>query len=175
VLCCTIPCGSSSLRQTQSVSIIKSFHHRRYCGLENWSNYIEPKVGVSIIATFHSSHCMPDPSTPPNSQGIDSGTILSDTTPLRRDIPGSEIHTSTPPRRASERYADMTFDNCDRFVGPMPVQDFLDEFLPSTEAPASRPKGNFPFCKPSVSRNEIEFVSPFTINVHTMKLTAALY
>jgi hypothetical protein len=56
----------------------------------------------------------------------------------------------------------------------MLVQDFLDDFLPSTEAPASRPKGNFAFCKPSVSRNEVEFVSPFTINVHTMKLTTVL-
>ena len=138
---------------------------------------LEPKVAVppAIIAHFHSSHCIPDPSTPLNSQGIDSGTILSDTTPLKRDIPGSEARTSTPPRGASERYADMTFDNCDRFVGPMPVQDFLDDFLPSPEAPASRPRGDLTFSKPSVSQNEVEFASPFTlINVHTIKLTTVL-
>ena len=45
---------------------------------------------------------MPDPSTPHNSQGIASGTILSDTTLLRQDIPGSEIHTSTPPHLPKE-------------------------------------------------------------------------
>ena len=69
----------------------------------------------------------------------------------------------------------MTFDNCDRFVGPMPVQDFLEHFLPSSEAPASRPKGEFAFSEPSVSRNESEFASPFTlINVHIMMLTTVL-
>ncbi|KAI0247322.1 hypothetical protein BJV78DRAFT_1246563, partial [Lactifluus subvellereus] len=52
----------------------------------------------------------------------------------------------------------MTFDNCDRFVGPMPVQDFLEDFLPSPEAPASRPKGDFAFSKPSVSQNEVELI-----------------
>ena len=65
----------------------------------------------------------------------------------------------------------MTFDNCDRFVGPMPVQDFLDDFLPSTEVPDSRPEGDFTFSQPSVLLNEVEFVSLFTlIHVHIMTL-----
>ena len=69
----------------------------------------------------------------------------------------------------------MTFDNCDRFVGPMPVQDFLEHFLPSPEVPTFHPKDEFVFFKPSVSRNEFEFASPFTlINVHIMMLTTVL-
>jgi hypothetical protein len=98
---------------------------------------------------------MASPSTPPNSQNISLITTLSDTTPLRRDIPGSAAHTTTPQKNASERYADMTFDMCEYFVGPMPVEDFLKEFI--REAPTARPQGSFPFSKPSVSQSENEF------------------
>ena len=101
---------------------------------------------------------MPDPSTPPNSQEADSRPLLSDTTPLKRDISGSEAHTSTPPKKAPDRYADMTFDTCEKFVGPMPVKLFLQEFIP--EAPIPRPKGDVTLSQSSVSQNEDEFVSP---------------
>ena len=96
---------------------------------------------------------MASPSTPPNSQNIT--LILSDTTPLRRDIAGSAAHTSTRQKNASKRYADMTFDICDQFLGPMPVKDFLEEFI--REAPTARPQGSFAFSKSSVSQNEKEF------------------
>ena len=52
----------------------------------------------------------------------------------------------------------MTFDLCEKFVGrlgPMPVDVFLEEFVP--EAPTARPHGNFAFSKDSVSQNEDEF------------------
>jgi len=101
---------------------------------------------------------MANPSTPPNSQDVTSETTLSDTTPLRRDISGSSAHASTPTKKASERYTDMTFDLCEKFVGPMPVDVFLEEFVP--EAPAARPQGNFAFSKDSVSQNEDEFACP---------------
>ena len=52
----------------------------------------------------------------------------------------------------------MTFDLCERFVGPMPVDLFLEEFVP--EAPTARPQGDFAFSKDSVSQNENEFVCP---------------
>jgi hypothetical protein len=53
----------------------------------------------------------------------------------------------------------------------MPVQDFLDDFLPSTEVPDSRREGDFTFSQPSVLLNEVEFVSLFTfIHVHIMTL-----
>jgi hypothetical protein len=100
---------------------------------------------------------MPNPSTPPNSQDAPSKTLLSDTTPLKRDIPGSEVHTSTPPKKASDRYADMSFDTCDKFVGPMPMNLFLQEFIP--QAPGPRPQGPFGFSEASVSTNEAEFAS----------------
>ena len=107
---------------------------------------------------------MPNPSTPPNSQV--PGYRLSDTTPLRRDISGSEAHASTPPKKASDRYADMTFDMCEKFVGPMPVNLFLQEFIP--EAPIPRPKGDVTFSRSSVSQNEDEFASPsILINIFT--------
>jgi len=101
---------------------------------------------------------MANPSTPPNSQDVTSGTTLSDTTPLRRDISGSATHASAPTKKASERYADMAFDLCEKFVGPMPVDAFLEEFVP--EAPAARPQGNFAFSEDSVSQNEAKFARP---------------
>jgi hypothetical protein len=156
----------TQFRCVQSLSIIERPRPRRSCGLKNWSSYIGPKVSQKMArptSNCRSSHYMPSPNTPPNSQSITSGTTLSDTTPLRRDIPGSAAHTSTPPKKASERYADMTFDNCDRFVGPMPVKDFLKEFLPPPAVPASRPQGDFAFSEPSVSQNENAFASPSTL------------
>jgi hypothetical protein len=99
---------------------------------------------------------MASPSTPPNShQNITCITTLSDTTPLRRDITGSTAHTSTPQKDAPERYADLTFDMCEQFVGPMPVKDFLKEFI--RDAPTARPQGSFEFSKSLVSQNENEF------------------
>jgi len=52
----------------------------------------------------------------------------------------------------------MTFDLCEKFVGPMPVDVFLEEFVP--EAPAARPQGNFAFSQDSVSQKEDEFACP---------------
>lgn len=101
---------------------------------------------------------MASPSTPPNSQDVTSATTLSDTTPLRRDISGSATHASSPTKKASERYADMTFDLCERFVGPMPVDIFLEEFAP--EAPSPRPQDNFSFSEDSVSQKEHKFACP---------------
>jgi hypothetical protein len=60
----------------------------------------------------------------------------------------------------------MTFDACNKFVGPMPVGVFLEEFVPC--APDPHPQGNFRFAKKSVSHNENEFVSPtFPLSVYT--------
>ena len=101
---------------------------------------------------------MPNPRTPPNSQDVTVRIHLSDTTPLKHDIPGSQAHTSTPSKPASQRYKDMTFDACNKFVGPMPVDTFLEDFIPC--APDPRPQGDFRFAKKSVSHNENEFVSP---------------
>jgi hypothetical protein len=111
---------------------------------------------------------MANPSTPPNSQDVTSETTLSDTTPLRRDISGSAAHATTPTKNASERYADMTFDLCEKFVGPMPVDVFLEEFIPETPTP--RPHGGFSFSKDSVSQNEDEFACP-SILIDVQKLT----
>ena len=111
-----------------------------------------------------------EPSTPPSSQHTAVILALSDTTPLKRDLPGSETHTSTLTKRASERYLDMTFDMCNKFVGPMPVKEFLEEFVP--DAPTPRPQGEFSFHKSCVSQNENEFVSPpSSIDTHTLSTT----
>ena len=113
---------------------------------------------------------MPKPTTPPSSQHTSVILALSDTTPLKRDLPGTEAHTSTPVKRASERYLDMTFDICNKFVGPMPVKDFLEEFVP--HAPTPRPQGEFPFHQSRVSQKENEFVSPPTpVDAHVLRTT----
>jgi len=100
---------------------------------------------------------MPKLRTPPNSQHSAVTVAQSDTTPLKRDLPGTEAHTSTAAKKASGRYLDMTFDICNKFVGSMPVKDFLAEFVP--DAPSPRPQGEFSFREPRVSQNENKFVS----------------
>ncbi|KAI0291947.1 hypothetical protein B0F90DRAFT_304810 [Multifurca ochricompacta] len=50
----------------------------------------------------------------------------------------------------------MTFDACEKFVGPMPVHTFLAEFLP--KAHESRPTNQFLFTHSTVSKNENEFI-----------------
>ena len=62
----------------------------------------------------------------------------------------------------------MTFDLCEKFVGPMPVDAFLEEFVP--EAPAPRPQGNFAFSEDSVSQDEAKFACP-TILIDVQYLT----
>ena len=121
----------------------------------------------------HSHYPMPKLSTPPNSQHSAVTLALSDTTPLKRDLPGTEVHTSTAAKRASERYLDMTFDICNKFVGPMPVTDFLAEFVPA--APSPRPQGEFPFHEPRVSQNENKFVSlPISVDARALRTTSRL-
>ncbi|KAI9437125.1 hypothetical protein F5148DRAFT_1154424, partial [Russula earlei] len=71
----------------------------------------------------------------------------------------SHTHTSTPQKLASERYKDMTWDVCDKFVGPMPIAEFLSEFVPEASQ-ARKTERIISFDKRSVSHNEDHFVSP---------------
>ncbi|KAH9017101.1 hypothetical protein EDB83DRAFT_191348 [Lactarius deliciosus] len=50
----------------------------------------------------------------------------------------------------------MAFDACEKFVGPMPVELFLSEFVP--EAPNTRPTAAITFAHQKVSQNENEFI-----------------
>jgi hypothetical protein len=100
---------------------------------------------------------MPNPGTPPSSKGTRSGSTLSKTTPLKRDLSGSQAHSSTSQQKASAQYKEMTVDTCEKFVGPMPVDVFLSDFVP--RAPEKRPTNEFVFAHSSVSQKEDEFVS----------------
>ena len=107
---------------------------------------------------------MPNPSTPPHSKGTPSGSVLSETTPLKRDLSGSQIHSTPPQTKASARYRDMARDACEKFVGPMPVDKFLFAFVPKTTDEV-RPADEIPFSPDSVSQNEEVFVSYHTPKV----------
>ncbi|KAH9953895.1 hypothetical protein BC827DRAFT_1379725 [Russula dissimulans] len=50
----------------------------------------------------------------------------------------------------------MARDACEKFVGPMPVDEFLSEFVP--EATEVRPEDKFMFPASSVSQNEDDFI-----------------
>ncbi|KAH9017104.1 hypothetical protein EDB83DRAFT_2271270, partial [Lactarius deliciosus] len=50
----------------------------------------------------------------------------------------------------------MAFDACEKFVGPMPVESFLSEFVP--KAPNTRPTTAITFVHKTVSQNENEFI-----------------
>ncbi len=53
----------------------------------------------------------------------------------------------------------MGLDECEKFVGPMPVDVFLSEFVP--EAPSQRPADGLTFRYSSISGNEDEFARSF--------------
>ncbi|KAH9174761.1 hypothetical protein EDB89DRAFT_469592 [Lactarius sanguifluus] len=97
------------------------------------------------------------PTTPPNSNHPPAESTQSDTTPLRKEVSNAGPHSSTPAKsRASSRYKNMAFDACEKFVGPMPVESFLSEFVP--EAPNTRPTAAITFAHKTVSQNENEFI-----------------
>ncbi|KAH9000867.1 hypothetical protein EDB86DRAFT_3101166 [Lactarius hatsudake] len=102
------------------------------------------------------------PTTPPNSNHPPPEGTQSDTTPLRKEASNAGPHSSTPAKsRASSRYKNMAFDACEKFVGPMPVELFLSEFVP--EAPNTRPTAAITFAHKTVSQNENEFASIATL------------
>ncbi|KAH9000864.1 hypothetical protein EDB86DRAFT_2827764 [Lactarius hatsudake] len=102
------------------------------------------------------------PTTPPNSNHPLAEGTQSDTTPLRKEASNAGPHSSTPAKsRASSRYKNMAFDACEKFVGPMPVELFLSEFVP--EAPNTRPTAAITFAHKTVSQNENEFASIATL------------
>jgi len=132
-------------------------------------SHIEPTVRDFLRSTSHRPRFlnMPNPRTPPYSQSASTGSVLSKTTPLKRDISGSEAHSSTPQQKASERYPDMTLEACEKFVGPMPISLFLSTFVPP--ASGKRPVNEITFSHSSVSQNEDAFVRSFaTIVVSTL-------
>ncbi|KAH9992540.1 hypothetical protein BJV74DRAFT_834732 [Russula compacta] len=57
----------------------------------------------------------------------------------------------------------MTQDACEKFVGPMPIVQFLSDFIPKANEP--RPTNEIDFTLPSASRNEDQFTSPFILIV----------
>ncbi|KAH9992538.1 hypothetical protein BJV74DRAFT_834726 [Russula compacta] len=54
----------------------------------------------------------------------------------------------------------MILDACENFVGPMPVVEFLSEFIP--EATQTRPENKIKLDHLTVSQNEDAFVSRWT-------------
>ena len=105
------------------------------------------------------SHCdnMSNPSTPPRSRNTSDGRFSSKPTPLKHDRLGSQAHSSGPLPKASTLYMEMTREACDKFVGPMPLNEFLSEFVPATTK--KRPPKNIKFSPSSVSQKEEKFVS----------------
>ena len=57
-----------------------------------------------------------------------------------------------------EPHPELAFDIRDKFLGPMPVDLFLQEFVPV--ASNACPQGTFSFSRTTVSQNEDEFVGP---------------
>jgi len=123
---------------------------------------IEPTV--SDFSTLHHpvpNFLMPKPRTPPHSQIVSTGSVLSKTTPLKRDISGTAAHSSTPHQKASDRYPEMTREASEKFVGPMPIALFLSEFIP--RASTERPTNEIALPHSSVSQNEDAFVRSFAV------------
>ena len=99
---------------------------------------------------------MPNPSTPPHSRDTSNGRFSSKPTPLKHDRLGSQAHASGPEPKASSLYMELTREACEKFVGPMPVKEFLSEFIP--ESTNKRPANKIKFSHSSVSQKEAAFV-----------------
>ena len=97
--------------------------------------------------------------TPPSSNRLPVGSILSETTPLKKESNNPGLYSSTPRySKAGSRYKKMAIDACENFVGPLTVETFLSEFVPSnTKEP--RPIVEIPFDYETVSQYETEFAS----------------
>jgi len=65
----------------------------------------------------------------------------------------------------------MEFDMSNKFVGPMPVDVFLREFMLGPSGPVPRPGGTFLSSQSTVSQNLDEFVSASLRLVRQRKLT----
>ncbi len=102
------------------------------------------------------------PTTPPSSNRIPVGSILSET-PLRKEVGNPGLYSSTPrDSKADSRYKKMAIDAWENFVGPMTMEDFLSEFVPSNTK-ESRPKVEISFDHKTVSQFETEFASIATL------------
>jgi len=93
------------------------------------------------------------------SGALDSLSSCRKHNPLKKELSHLD-HCSSTPRdsKADSHYKKMVFDSCEKFVGPMPVEDFLSEFVPSNTK-ESRPTVKIPFGPRTVSENENEFAS----------------
>lgn len=99
----------------------------------------------------------PDPDTP---QPLDSKPEFHDT-PMVPKQSASSCFTSSPDER-DPRLILMGGEIMNKVIGPMPVQEFLKEFLPVSDAklPSLRTYQNA-ITKVSNSQNEKEMYSPF--------------
>ena len=127
---------------------------------ERGTTYLNPTV---VIHPFNLSRSflshrdnMSNPSTPPRSQDPSKGRFSSKPTPLKHNRLGSQAHSSGLVPKASTLYKEMTREACDKFVGPMPVNEFLSEFIPETTQ--KRPLNSIRFSHSSVSQKEKTFV-----------------
>ena len=114
-----------------------------------------PPFNLPCLFLSHRDN-MSNPSTPPRSQDPSKGRFSSKPTPLKHNLLESQAHSSGLPPKASTLYKEMTREACDKFVGPMPVNEFLSEFIP--EATKRRPRNRIRFSHSSVSQKEKTFV-----------------
>ena len=83
------------------------------------------------------------------------------------NIPVSQAHTSTPPKRVSQTLRGHDLRRVQQFRRPMPAGAFLDEFIPCPPSP--RPQCDFLFAKKTGSHYESESVSPtFPSSMYTL-------
>ncbi|TFY69239.1 hypothetical protein EVG20_g3229 [Dentipellis fragilis] len=86
-------------------------------------------------------------------------SMPSDSTPSdtsnERSTPCNSSVTDFHPLHAKERYFELAGEMTGQFLGPMPVQDFLDEFLPKPSTPC--PTNLEPFDFEAVKGFETEF------------------
>ena len=67
----------------------------------------------------------------------------------------------------------MEFDMSNKFVGPMPVDVFLREFMPGPSDPVPHLGGTFLSSQSTISQNLNEFVSASLRLIDQCKLTTA--
>ncbi len=68
--------------------------------------------------------------TPVNTTPPPEAQHAAKSTPIMRKTAGFTKHSSIEEKKMELRYTELAREICGHYIGPMPVQSFLDDFLP---------------------------------------------
>lgn len=122
--------------------------------LANASNAIPP----SVFYSHRQSRTQSRPITPPQNHQNISKTMSS--TPISNKTSGSYTYASETHKRDFANFG-LAHETSGLFLGPMPPQQFLNNFLPISQDTPKCPNSKEAFARVSAAKREIEMYDPF--------------